>query len=528
MKNNDTNHVITRRDFIKLSGAAAAFLSVPNLPGCSSARIQNVPSIDYSRDLVIKNCTIIDVTSGRKRDRSAIHIRKGIIQSIYDGDSIPADAVVIDAAGTYAIPGLIDAHCHPTITSAFSVDTIDLSRHMAFQKRQFTIAAEYGITTYRDMGSFNLTLHGIIDDINNGKMIGPRVIYCNSLLNMQGGHPDIPPTDAHPLAEFVALFTGMVMTNFKDLDELKKILPKTARGASFIKLTMDNRSVFCKKEPIPVYSDEMLDYIFNYAREKGLPVSCHVHRKFGFDRALKYPINSLEHIVSDAYLDDRDIELMAKKNVSIVPTMTIGLAYMMEEAFDEIPVQFRNDFMMNELSIRREYMAGEAYKHSDPVIHKKNLEALKDYKAIGRDNLWKKKKFLVDPELYFGMVLYGTKSLMKMRSAGITIGLGIDAGMPLSYFGGLYREMEYLSRAGFKNDEILKIATINGARILGLQDRIGTLEKGKIADIVLLPTNPLTNVLAYRAPDLVIKEGRIIFSRNVLPVAMISGNTNQL
>lgn len=524
IKANNPDHAITRRDFISLSGAAAAFLALPGLPGCSSAVIRNVPPIDYSRNLIIGNCNVIDVTSGRVRARSAIHISRGMIQSIYTGGGYPPDAVVIDAAGAYAIPGLIDAHCHPTITSAFSVDTADLSRHMSFQKRQFAVAAECGITTYRDMGSFNLTLHGIIDDINSGRLIGPRVIYCNSLLNIKGGHPDIPPTDAHPLADLVALFTGMVMTNFRDLDELKRILPKTTRGASFIKLTMDNRSVFCKKDPIPVYSDGMLDHIFNFAGEKGLPVSCHVHRKYGFDRALAYPVHSLEHIVSDAYLDDRDIELMVKKNVSIVPTMTIGLSYMMEEAHEEIPARFRNDFMMNELKIRREYLRGEAYSHCDTVIHEKNLKALKDYRIIGRDNLWKKKKFLVDPELYFGMVLYGTKNLMRMRSAGVTIGCGIDAGMPLSYFGGQYREIEFLSRAGFRNDEILRIATVNGAGILGLRDRIGTIEKGKIADIVLLHSNPLVHVSAYRAPDLVLKEGRIIFSRNTLPIIPLADN----
>ncbi len=521
---NSSKQSITRRDFIKLSGTAAALLAMPNLQGCSSAKIPNVPSIDYSRDVIIKNCNVIDVKNGKIKSGSTIHIRSGIIQSIDTHTILPSNAVLVDAGGTYAIPGLIDAHCHPTITSAFSLDTVDISRHMALQKRQFSIAAEYGVTTYRDMGSFNITLHSIIKDINSGKLIGPRVVYCNSLLNIKGGHPDIPPTDAHPLADLVTLFTGMVMTNFKDFKALKKALPQITKGASFIKLTMDNKSVFCKPGQIPVYTDDMLSYIFNYAREKELPVSCHIHRKFGFDRAMQYPVHSIEHIVSDAYLEDRDIELMAKKGIAIVPTITIGCAYLMEEAYDEIPSPFKTDFIMNEIKIRRDYMNNEAYHHSDPVIHRKNLEALKDYKRIGMDNLWKKKKFLVNPEVYFGMIHYGTRNLMKMRSAGITIGCGIDAGMPLAYFGGLYRELEFLARAGFTNDEILRIATVNGAKILGLQDRIGTLDKGKIADIVLLPINPLEDVTAYRTPDLVFKEGKIIYSRKELPVPVSSGN----
>ncbi len=509
---------ITRRDFIHLGSTTAAVAALGGLAGCSTAAIRNVGKIDYTRDILITNCSVIDVVKGRSRPGTRILIRNGIIQAI-ESNVIPAvDAISIDARGAYVIPGLIDAHCHPTITSAFGIDTADLSRHLAFQKRQFTIGLEYGITTYRDVGSFPITLHGMIKDINAGRLNGPRVTYCNSLLNINGSHPDIPPTDAHPLANFIALFTGMVMTNFRDFENMRNVMEKNAKGASLIKLTMDNRSVFCRKENIPVYTDEMLDYIFKNADRAGLPVSCHVHRKFGFDRAMKYPINSLEHMVSDAELSDRDIESMAKKNVSIVPTMTIALCYLMEEAYDALPEQFRTDFIMNELKIRKQYMYTEALQHCDSVIHNKNLEELKKYRSVGIENLWKNKIHLVDPGLYFGMILHGTKNLARMRSAGINIGFGIDAGMPLAYFGGQYRELEFLSRAGFRNDEILRIATINSARILRLQDRIGTIEKGKLADLVFLPVNPLEDVRAYRSPDIVMKEGKFVFSKGTLPV----------
>lgn len=509
---------ITRKDFLKLGSASAALLALGGIEGCTSVPIQNVPAIDYTKDILIENATVIDVIRGKAMPGSSLLIRNGIIQALETRDIPAGNMMRIDARGSYIIPGLIDAHCHPTITATFGVDTADLSRIVAFQKRQFTICPEYGITTCRDMGSFPVTLHGIIKDIDGGRLNGPRVTYCNSLLNIKGGHPDIPPTDAHPLANFVALFTGMVMTNFKDFEDLKKVIEKNAKGASFIKLTMDNVSAFCRTGEIPVYTDEMLNYIFEYAARTGLPVSGHNHRKWGFDRAMKYPFNSLEHIVSDAYLSDRDIELMAKKKISIVPTMTVGLCYCMEEAYDTIPEKFRTDFIMNELKIRKKYFYIEALEHCDPVIHNKNMAELKKYKSVGYDNLWKNKIHLVNPELYFGMILYGTTNLMKMRAAGINIGFGIDAGMPFAYFGGQYRELEFLSRAGFKNDEILRIATVNSARILRLQDRIGTIEKGKLADLVFLPVNPLEDVRAYRSPEIVMKDGKFVFSKKTLPM----------
>ena len=71
--------------------------------------------------------------------------------------------------------------------------------------------------------------------------------------------------------------------------------------------------------------------------KKGLPVSGHHQFKYGFDRAMEYPFHSIEHMPSDAVLSDEDILKMAKRNVAIVPTMTVGQSYLMEEAFDELP-----------------------------------------------------------------------------------------------------------------------------------------------------------------------------------------------
>jgi len=77
-----------------------------------------------------------------------------------------------------------------------------------------------------------------------------------------------------------------------------------------------------------------------------------------------------------------------------------------------------------------------------------------------------------------------------MNQAGILIGCGIDAGMPFCYFGGNYREYEILQRIGFSNIEILRCATINNAKILRVEDKTGSLETGKYADIVILEKIP--------------------------------------
>ena len=96
-----------------------------------------------------------------------------------------------------------------------------------------------------------------------------------------------------------------------------------------------------------------------------------------------------------------------------------------------------------------------------------------------------------------------------MKQAGVNIGCGTDSGVPFIYHGSLWREMEMLGRIGFSNKEVLQCATINNARILRMEDIIGTIEKGKFADMVVLKENPLNKIEACRTPQIVIKEGRI-------------------
>jgi imidazolonepropionase-like amidohydrolase len=110
------------------------------------------------------------------------------------------------------------------------------------------------------------------------------------------------------------------------------------------------------------------------------------------------------------------------------------------------------------------------------------------------------------------MIGNGFVNLRKMNQAGILIGCGIDAGMPFNYFGGNYREYEIMKRAGFTNIEIIRCATINNAKILRLADKTGSLETGKYADMVVLHDNPLDDIRILRIPQMVFKQGGLMFS----------------
>lgn len=501
-----------RRDFVKYSLLMAAALSMPSIQGCAIPK-KNVPSLDY-KAFVIKNARLLDVNSGQIVENAWLFVERGNIAAQGTGEpQINQQGLVFDLKGKYVIPGLIDAHCHATASPTFSMRMTDALKHARQQKQNFVSSVESGVTTIRDMGAFPALLHMFIRDIEKSRMPGPRVVYCNSILNVMGSHPEIPPSDMNLFAKPASLFIGMIMNNFRDTAEMEKDLEENAKGASLIKLTLDNKSIFCKKnKAIPAYTNEQLNTIFRYADKMGLPVSGHNQSKFGFDRAMDYPFNSLEHIVGDTVLSDEDIMKMAKRSIAIVPTLTVGQSYLMEEAYDQLPVEFTTPEIAYEMDVRRNYFASEAEKHVNPAIHKNNVEALNDYKKYGIYNLWDKKKFLVNPEVFFNMIIKGFANLRKMNQAGILIGCGIDAGMPFCYFGGNYREYEILKRVGFSNIEVIRCATINNAKILRMADKTGSLETGKYADMVVLNNNPLDDIRALRKPQMVFKQGELMFA----------------
>jgi imidazolonepropionase-like amidohydrolase len=301
--------------------------------------------------------------------------------------------------------------------------------------------------------------------------------------------------------------TNLWFKNTKDLEE--KMRKNSAFGASFIKLTMDKKSVLCGKGDIPVYADEHLKSIFDYAQKNNLATAGHIHTKFGFDRALQYGISSMEHSIADAVLTEKEITAMAKKKIAIVPTMIIAQMLAAPEAYDELPQKYRNDFIDREMTIRREYINSSLGDYTETSIHESNIAHLKNYRKYGCENLYAKGRYMANPEIYFNILLVGPRNLMAMKDAGLAIGCGTDSGVPFSYHGSLWREMEMLGRIGFSCLEALQCATINNAKIIGMADKIGSVDKGKYADLVVLKENPLENIKACRNPQAVIKDGKI-------------------
>lgn len=501
----------SRRELLKNAALSAALVALPNITGFTSIPRYQPTGAPTGKTLYLTNAEVIDVVHGQLLSRQTIAVPNGIIQSVSSQPPAAREGdLVVDLKNQYVLPGLIDAHCHVTLPSASGISTGIVLDILTQIKRNYVQQLRQGVTTIRDMGAMPKILHTHLEQIQKGELLGPRVVYCNAFTNIHGGHPDIDPGEIGMLADLVMYFTGHSNMWFKNTEELsQKMRQNSAAGASFVKLTMDKISVLCGKGQIPAYTDEHLKTIFDFAQKNNLAVAGHIHTKFGFDRALEFGINTVEHCLADAELTEKEILAMAKKNIATVPTVSVIQMMASPEAYDELLKKFRTNFIEQELEVRRNYINSKLDNYIETSIHKNNVEYLSNYKKYGCSNLYKNNKYMANPEIYFNALLIGPKNLMAMKDAGILIGCGTDAGVPMTYHGTLWREMEILERIGFTNEEILRCATFNNAKIIGMADKIGSIDVGKFADMVILKDNPLKKIEACRRPSLVIKNGKI-------------------
>ncbi len=511
MGNNTTT--LSRKDFLKLTAVSLASAAVGGTQtGCSTLQGMKPPSTDLKKGLFIKNCNVIDVVKGGIQRGKSITIIDEKITRIDDAKNPPSPEFgVMDADNKFVIPGLIDAHCHTTLPCINGTDVGLLNDVLIQLDRNYVQQIHAGVTTVRDAGAAPKLLPKFIDKIKKGSIAGPRINYCTRFSNVKNSHPDIDIREVSAVGGMVLSFTGDPNFNFTDIDDLKKKLDQNYESnPNFVKLTMDNVSVMCGKDKLNTYSDEQIKAVLDFAAKHNLPVHAHIHRKFGFDRGLKYGIN-MEHTIGDALLSDGEIAQMAAKKITIVPTMQLAQLLSHEEQYDQLPRDYRSDYIDNELKERKNFLYNFNDKYSQPALHKFNMELLKIYKKYPCEELYPHKILLTKSDLYFGILKYGPSNIKRMKQAGVLIGCGTDAGVGYSYHGLIWREMEMLTRIGFSNLEALRCATINNARILKMDDRIGAITEGRLGDLVFLEKDPLQDIKACRDPLLVLKGGQVMY-----------------
>ncbi|MCR8923612.1 amidohydrolase family protein [Dasania sp. GY-MA-18] len=394
---------------------------------------------------------IIDGVSAKPLPATTVVVENDKITAIGQRDIIPEHATVIDLGDATLLPGFIDSHTHPFIHGE-DYQATALQHSSAYKSLRALASVQKlltaGWTSMRIMGDAD-TAYGPVDlkhAINQGLFVGPRLSVAPHYLSITGGGGDVN----YYSHEQAIIPDGLIVDG---PEEIRKAIRQEAKyGADWIKVLVTGAFHAAGNNPKNVhFSPEEIAALMAEANRQGLPVAAHAHATEGIKQAIKAGARSIEH---GTYLDDEAITLMKKHGTFFVPTIYVG-DYFYEE----------------EKTLKAQAVNDEYYDN---------------YRAI----------FL--------------KMIGKAHKAGVKIAVGVDLG-DKKYPAHVYvREMAALVEAGLSPMAAIQAGTRVGAELLGWEDTVGSLEQGKLADIVAVAGNPLDNMQQLEQVKLVMLNGQLV------------------
>lgn len=393
--------------------------------------------------------SLIDAKTNDVQTQMTIVVEGNKITAIQKGYSSPASGdQVVDLKQKTVMPGLIDMHVHlegeTNKDAALQRFTLN-DADIAFRSTVFAKKTLMaGFTTVRDLGGSGVNI-ALRNAIAQGLVVGPRVITAGKSIATTGGHAD--PTNSYrkDLMGDPGPREGVINSP----EEARQAVRQRYKdGSDMIKITATGGVLSLAKDGSgPQFTDEELKAIIETAKDYGMHTAAHAHGTEGMKRAVLAGITTIEH---GTKMTEEVMDLMKQKGTFYVPTITAG-KFVGEQA--KVP----------------------GYYH--PLVVPKALE--------------------IGPQIQ--------ETFRKAYKRGVKIAFGTDAGVfPHGENG---KEFTYMVEAGMPAMEAIKSATVVNAGILGLADKVGTLEVGKLADLVATDENPLTNIKTMEKISFVMKEG---------------------
>jgi imidazolonepropionase-like amidohydrolase len=398
---------------------------------------------------------LIDGVSGAPRERVTVVIDGDRIRSIDSGFTVAgAGDQVIDLSSATVLPGLMDMHVHLTQEHSRRSELDSIKKSEADRAFDSVVYAERtllaGFTTVRNLGdSFNVSI-ALRRAIAEGEVKGPRVFTSGRSIGTRGGHADA----TNSFGPFLGSDDPRLNTVCNSADSCREAVRKRYQdGADSIKITATGGVLsIAKSGTAPQFTDEELQAVIATAHDYGMKVAAHAHGNEGMLRAVRAGIDSIEH---GTFMDDETIRLMKEKGTHYVPTISAG-RWVYEKAQD--PDYF------------------------NALVRPKALE--------------------VGPQIQ--------ETFAKAWKAGLTIMFGTDCGV--CAHGTNAKEFSYMTEAGMPVVDAIRSATIIPARYLGIDDNLGSVEAGKLADIIAVPGDPIADVHVLERVSFVMKEG-VIYKR---------------
>jgi len=428
---------------------------------------------------LIQNARIF-VGNGKVIESGAVLVRGGKIAEVYDGsfpDAKTLNAEPIDAAGKTVLPGLIDMHVHLGGPGGFYDDWSKYDSTKAYE-RALESYLYCGVTAVRSAGDKVDDMLKLRVQFNGGEKLGTELFLCGPLFTAEGGHGTEYSKRMPQIARagFDAQFLRIPKT---PEDARKQVDELAAKGVNAIKGILE---AGVPGYPFNRMNRDLLRAVVEEAHVKKLPASIHTGESRDVIDAVALGADSIEHGSLRDEIPDATIAEMAAKGIAFNPTLSVV------EGFADFS-KGKTDLLKRSLVQQvatRELLTGTEH-------------------AAASDEL---KSFREGLARYPMSMDVGDRNLLKAWRAGVMLVTGSDAGNFLVLHGPtVQREIELWVAAGIPPEVALQAATSNAARLLRADDRIGTVEKGKEATLLVVDGNPLQDVRALSSISNVFLKG---------------------
>jgi imidazolonepropionase-like amidohydrolase len=395
--------------------------------------------------------TVFDGIGSAARRSVAVLVSDGVIEAIVPaGEQPPGDAQVIDLGGRTLMPGLIDAHAHVRgelpVTDPGAEPLLPETRgHLVAADLRETLRR--GITTVRDVGSYDYLVFGVRQAMRYGAFRGPRLLTCGKIVSATG-----------PGGRF---FDGMYREADGSDDVRRAVREQLSRGADFIKvMTTGARSVELEDPDPAQMTRAEIATVVEEAHRQGYRVAAHAEGLGGTELAILEGIDTIEH---GMYLNQRPdlLERMAASGQVLVPTLSCF--YAVAGLDHQVGI---DDGALDEPNARERI--GVSYSP-----------------CLGPDRPWT--PLLV--ELARHNLRQADLTLRAALAAGVTIAAGHD----WHPFWDHALEIRRMIAHGMTAAQALSSATVGAAGALGIADHVGSIATGRAADLVVFDGDPLAS-----------------------------------
>jgi imidazolonepropionase-like amidohydrolase len=413
-----------------------------------------VIAAEGERIQVVHAGTLLAVPGERPAQRMSVVLEGNRIAQVAEGfldpEAVAPGAQLIDLSDQFVLPGLMDMHVHLLVEIGPDARGRALRDSTSFTAmrgvRNAHRTLQAGFTTVRDLGGNPEAIYAIRDAVARGYIHGPRIHAAGSPLAATGGHGDVDGMKS----ELLDLWTPKTICDGAVACR-RAVRYAIKHGADWIKITATGGVLSDTGTGLgQQMTDDELEEIVATAQNLGVKVAAHAHGTQGVNAALRAGVDTIDH---GSFLDRDSVRLFRQNDAHFVPTLMPG---------HFIPAQ----------------MVGNPF-FTPEIVAKANRASLSAKQS-------------------FRMALDG----------GVKIAFGTDTGV--TPHGDNAMEFELMVAEGMSEMAAIRSATITPAALLGVEEELGSIEPGKLADLIAVAGDPLMDITEMQRVQTVIANGAVV------------------